>query len=119
MLCNFHPFGYAVRSIPPDYFSKMKPDYRIGHPYDMDSERKPPQGTIGSQHLLFTIETEQETDGRWIAEICQVPGALAYGTTRDEAVKKAYAIALRSVADDVEHSQQELPSSISVERRIA
>jgi predicted RNase H-like HicB family nuclease len=84
----------------------------------MGNERKPPHGT-GSQHLRFTIETEQETDGRWIAEIPQVPGALAYGTTRDEAVKKAYAIALRSIADDVECSQQDLPSSISVERRIA
>jgi predicted RNase H-like HicB family nuclease len=84
----------------------------------MSNERKPPQGTR-SQDLRFIIETEQETDGRWIAEISQVPGALAYGTTRDEAMAKAYAIALRSVADDVEHSQQELPSSISWERHIA
>jgi len=69
--------------------------------------------------LKFVVETEVETDGRWIAEIPQVPGALAYGTTKEEAINKAYAIALRSVADDVEHSQQEPPTSISLERNIA
>ena len=69
--------------------------------------------------MRFIVETELETDGRWIAEIPQVPGALAYGTTREEATNKAYAIALRSVADDVEHSQQGPPNSISLERHIA
>ena len=69
--------------------------------------------------MRFIIETERETDGRWIAEISQVPGALAYGKTREEAVNKAYAIALRSVADDVERSKDEPPNSISVERNIA
>jgi predicted RNase H-like HicB family nuclease len=78
-------------------------------------ERKPPK----SQDLRFTIETELETDGRWIAEILEVPGALAYGTTEHEAVVKSYAIALRSVADNLERSQQEPPTSISVTRVIA
>jgi predicted RNase H-like HicB family nuclease len=84
----------------------------------MSFDRKLPHGTR-SQDLRFIIETERETDGRWIAEISQVPGALAYGKTREEAVNKAYAIALRSVADDVEHSKDEPPNSISVERNIA
>jgi predicted RNase H-like HicB family nuclease len=84
----------------------------------MTPNRKPPHGTR-SQDLKFVVETEVETDGRWIAEIPQVPGALAYGTTKKEAINKAYAIALRSVADDVEHSQQEPPTSISLERNIA
>jgi predicted RNase H-like HicB family nuclease len=84
----------------------------------MSVKRKPPLGT-GSQDLRFIIETELETDGRWIAEIPQVPGALAYGTTREEAVNKAYAIALRSIADDVEHSDQAPPNSISLESNIA
>jgi predicted RNase H-like HicB family nuclease len=84
----------------------------------MTPNRKPPHGTR-SQDLKFVVETEVETDGRWIAEIPQVPGALAYGTTKEEAINKAYAIALRSVADDVEHSQQEPPTSISLERNIA
>jgi len=69
--------------------------------------------------LRFVIETELETDGRWIAEIPQFPCSLAYGITKEEATNTAYAIALRSVADDVEHSQQEPPSSISLERNIA
>jgi predicted RNase H-like HicB family nuclease len=84
----------------------------------MSTERKLPQGAR-SQDLRFIVETELETDGRWIAEIPQVPGALAYGKTREEATNKAYAIALRSVADDVEHSQQDPPKSISLERDIA
>jgi predicted RNase H-like HicB family nuclease len=84
----------------------------------MKSERKPPHGSR-SQDLRFTIETELEDDGRWIAEISQVPGALAYGTTKEEAVNKAYAIALRSVADDVEHSNEAPPDTISLERNIA
>ena len=81
----------------------------------MSTERKLPQ----SQELRFIVETELETDGRWIAEITQVAGALAYGKTREEATNRAYAIALRSVADDVEHSQQDPPKSISLERNIA
>lgn len=77
------------------------------------TDHKPPQSTR-SQDLRFVIETELETDGRWIAEISQVPGALAYGTTKEEAVNKAYAIALRSIADDVEHSDEDPPNSISL-----
>jgi predicted RNase H-like HicB family nuclease len=70
--------------------------------------------------LRFSIETEIETDGRWIAEIPEVPGALAYGASKEEAVKKAYAIALRAVADDVEQSRQDPPRSIKLlERAIA
>lgn len=84
----------------------------------MSSSRKQPYGTW-SGDLRFIIETEREADGRWIAEIPQVPGAMAYGKTREEASNKAYAIALRSVADDVEHSQKEPPSSIRLERHIA
>lgn len=84
----------------------------------MTAQRKPPCGT-GSQELRFIIETEQEVDGRWIAEIPQVPGAMAYGKSKEEAINRAYAIALRSVADDVEHSRDEPPYSISLERHIA
>jgi len=84
----------------------------------MSTDRKQPHGTR-SQDLRFVVETELETDGRWIAEIPQVPGALAYGKTKEEAINKAYAIALRSVADDVEHSQEAPPNSINFERHIA
>lgn len=84
----------------------------------MAAQRKPALGAR-SEDLRFVVETELETDGRWIAEISLVPGALAYGATKEEAINKAYAIALRSVADDIEHSEQAPPNSISLERHIA
>jgi predicted RNase H-like HicB family nuclease len=77
--------------------------------------RKPPK----KQGLRFSIQTEIESDGRWIAEIPEIPGAMAYGAAEHEAIVKSYAIALRSVADNVERSQQEPPTSISVTRVIA
>jgi predicted RNase H-like HicB family nuclease len=45
--------------------------------------------------VTFTVETEQETDGRWIAEIIQIPGAMAYGATRHKAVARVKALRLR------------------------
>lgn len=67
--------------------------------------------------MQFSIETEQETDGRWIAEIPEVPGAMAYGRSEKESVAKAYAIALRALADRVEKSLDEPPTSISFRHR--
>jgi len=48
--------------------------------------------------MQFNIEIEQETDGRWIAEIPNVPGAMAYGKTEKQAAGRARVIALRAVA---------------------
>ena len=56
-----------------------------------------------SEHSSFVVEFERETDKRWIAEIPKLPGVIAYGTTRSEAQKKVFAIALRTLADKVEH----------------
>jgi len=50
--------------------------------------------------LLLKFEIERETDGRWIAEIPEVPGAMAYGTTLDEAKVKAYSLASYALGDD-------------------
>ncbi len=50
----------------------------------------------------FTIEFERETDGRWIAEIQELPGVLSYGKSREEALAKAEALALRVIADQLE-----------------
>ena len=55
--------------------------------------------------MTFTVEIEQENDGRWIAEIAQIPGALAYGSTRQEAVSRAEALALRVLAERIEHGE--------------
>ena len=53
----------------------------------------------------FTIESEREADGRWIAEIPALPGVLAYGATRDEAIARAKALALRVLAERLEHGE--------------
>ena len=50
-------------------------------------------------HIVYKIETEREADGRWIAEITEVPGVLAYGATEKEAMVSAQALALRVLAD--------------------
>lgn len=49
--------------------------------------------------MNFTIETEREEDGRWIAEVLEIPGVLAYGDTEQEAISKAQALGLRVIAD--------------------
>src|SRR6266545_1131716 len=53
----------------------------------------------------FTVEIEREDDGRWISEVTDLPGVLAYGATRDEAVAKAKALAFRVLADRLEHGE--------------
>ncbi len=50
----------------------------------------------------FTIDIEQETDGRWIADVEELPGVMVYGTTRDDALAKVEALALRVMADQIE-----------------
>ncbi|HEV7406289.1 MAG TPA: type II toxin-antitoxin system HicB family antitoxin [Chthoniobacteraceae bacterium] len=55
--------------------------------------------------MNLAVETEQETDGRWIAEIPQIPGALAYGADRGEAIARVEALALRVLADRLEHGE--------------
>jgi len=77
--------------------------------------RKPPQSD-GRKHVQFNFELDRETDGRWIAEIPEVPGALAYGASPEEAKAKAYALALYAIADDVERQDKEIPDTISVPR---
>ncbi len=51
------------------------------------------------------IEIDQEMDGRWIGEVPEIPGALAYGSTRDDAIAKVQALALRVIADRLEHGE--------------
>jgi len=51
------------------------------------------------------IEIEREEDGRWIAEVPDLPGVLAYGQTREEAVFKVEALALRAIADRLDHGE--------------
>lgn len=53
--------------------------------------------------MNLTIEIEQEEDGRWIAEVIDLPGVLAYGKTVEEAITKVQALALRVLADNLEN----------------
>jgi predicted RNase H-like HicB family nuclease len=53
----------------------------------------------------MTIEVEREDDGRWLAEVMELPGAMAYGGSREEAVAHAKALALRVIADRLEHGE--------------
>jgi len=66
--------------------------------------------------MEYTIETEKEVDGRWIAEICDLPGVLAYGDTEDEAMVRAEALALRVLAERLEAKEcRPMPISISLD----
>jgi predicted RNase H-like HicB family nuclease len=55
---------------------------------------------------MLRIEIDREDDGRWIAEIADLPGVLAYGETRDEAIERAKALSLRVIADRLEHGEE-------------
>lgn len=55
--------------------------------------------------MYFGIETAQEKDGRWIAEIPDLPGVLVYGKTLPEAILKVQALALRVLADRLEQGE--------------
>jgi predicted RNase H-like HicB family nuclease len=63
--------------------------------------------------MSFTIETEQEEDGRWIAEVIELHGVLAYGSTQREAIAQVEALALRVLADRLEHGE-DVPGVASV-----
>jgi predicted RNase H-like HicB family nuclease len=74
-------------------------------------ERKKRSEPAQGSDVRFYIDVEREEDGRWIAEIADIPGVLAYGETEEPA--SAYALALRVIADQVEESKS-VPKSVSV-----
>jgi predicted RNase H-like HicB family nuclease len=55
--------------------------------------------------MPFAIEVEQEADGRWLAEVPDLPGVMLYGQTRDEAIARVQALSLRVLADRLEHGE--------------
>ena len=55
--------------------------------------------------MALQVEVEREDDGRWLAEVPALPGAMAYGATEGEAVRRAQALALRVLADRLEHGE--------------
>ena len=61
----------------------------------------------GGRELLITfkVEVEQEVDGRWLAEVVELPGVLAYGETEQAALSRVQALALRVIAERLEHGE--------------
>ncbi|MCX8085558.1 MAG: type II toxin-antitoxin system HicB family antitoxin [Rhodocyclaceae bacterium] len=66
----------------------------------------------------FSIECEQEVDGRWIAEVPQLPGVLCYGATAEEAMTRAEVLALRVLAERLEQSESR-PVAIQISLPVA
>jgi predicted RNase H-like HicB family nuclease len=58
--------------------------------------------------MKLVIELERENDGRWIADVPDLPGVLAYGISRNDAIAHAQALALRVLADRIEHGESGL-----------
>lgn len=63
--------------------------------------------------MRLYIESEREEDGRWLAEVPQLPGVLAYGVNREDALAKAQVLALRTLAERIEHNEGP-PESIAI-----
>ena len=56
--------------------------------------------------MRLRVELEREEDGRWIAEVPELPGVMSYGASRDEAVSRVQALTLRVLADRLEHGEE-------------
>ncbi len=56
-------------------------------------------------HMKYTLNCDREGDGRYLAEVPELPGVLAYGKTSDEASSKAMVLALRVLADQLDHAE--------------
>ena len=63
--------------------------------------------------MNYTIECELEDDGRWIAEVLELPGVLSYGSSKDEAIIKVETLALRVIAERLEQGESK-PTSINI-----
>lgn len=70
-------------------------------------------GRIERKAMNLTIETELEADGRWIAEVPQLPGVLAYGISAEDASTKAEILALRVLAERLEQGEAK-PININI-----
>ncbi len=65
----------------------------------------PPAGDEMKTNKL-NIEVEREDDGRWLAEVPALPGTMVYGKNRQEAISRVQALALRVLADRLEHGEE-------------
>jgi len=65
--------------------------------------------------MRFEVELESEDDGRWIAEVPDLPGVMVYGATKEEALRAVEALALRVLADRLEHGELTELTTVSFE----
>jgi predicted RNase H-like HicB family nuclease len=84
--------------------------FRLSCGYSRHSEQE--------NNMNLTIEHEQESDGRWLAEVMELPGVLAYGESAQEAISRAEVLALRVIAERLEHNESR-PVSINISVPIA
>jgi len=68
-------------------------------------QRRRPRRLHTEGDCEMQIETEKEQDGRWIAEVLDLPGVMVYSTTREGAIARAEALALRVIADRLDHGE--------------
>jgi predicted RNase H-like HicB family nuclease len=71
--------------------------------------------SLTEDRMKLTIEIEHEEDGRWIAEVLELPGVMVYGQTQDDAVNRAQALALQTLADRLESGELKFDGSIAFE----
>jgi predicted RNase H-like HicB family nuclease len=64
------------------------------------------------KHMKLTIRLLREADGRWIADVVELPGVIVYGATTEEATLKAKALALRVIAEEIEHGEMKSDSNL-------
>lgn len=63
--------------------------------------------------MILTIETGREEDGRWFADVLEIPGAILYGANEADAIRRVKCLALQAIADQIEHQELEPVESIA------
>lgn len=71
------------------------------------------RSSYGEPWMRFVIEIEQEEDGRWLAEVPDLPGVMTYARSREDAIARVQALALRVLAERLEHGEA-APDFLSV-----
>jgi predicted RNase H-like HicB family nuclease len=74
-----------------------------------NKKKSSPQDRSRNSGLVFTVEFDREEDGRWIAEVPQLPGVMVYGESKEDALVKVQALAYRVVADRIEQERAPQP----------
>ena len=90
-----------------------QPIYKLDSPVQLRVPFRHSKAEAGWVSYHLTIELERESDGRWIAEIPTLPGTMCYGATREDAIARVQALALRVLAERLEHAEAP-PDALSI-----